>query len=102
MFLRRDVEFACISQTSKTRDWTGAPAHVLCQPRAQCRTTFINNLDLDTTMDLSISDLLRLLGEKINVECIRLRETPLSPALPAISVESEVSEFASSSRESSD
>ena len=41
----------------------------------------------DATKDLSISDLLRLLSEKLDVECARLRETPL----PATSLKSEVS-----------
>ena len=48
-------------------------------------------MSLDTTKDLSISDLLRLLGEKLDVECIKLREAPLSPTLSTISLKLEVS-----------
>ena len=55
-------------------------------------------MSLETAKDLSVSDLLRLLGEKLDVECTKLRENPLSPSLPAIS---EVSELISSTRESS-
>ena len=54
-------------------------------------TAIISIMSLDTMKDLSISDLLRLLGEKLNIECIRLQETPLSPASSAISLKSEVS-----------
>ena len=57
-------------------------------------------MSVDAAKDLSISDLLRLLGEKLDVECIKLRETRLSPTLPTTSLKSEVSEFTSPSRES--
>ena len=48
-------------------------------------------MSLETAKDLSISDLLRLLGERLDVECIKLRGTPLSPASSVISLKSEVS-----------
>ena len=48
-------------------------------------------MSLHAAKDLSISDLLRLLGEKLDVECTGLRETPFSPALPAISLKEEAS-----------
>ena len=40
--------------------------------------------------DLSISDLLRLLNEKLSLECVRLRETRLPPVISTVSLESEV------------
>ena len=43
------------------------------------------------TRNLSISDLLRLLNEKLDLECIRSRETLLRPMVSAASLESEVS-----------
>ena len=58
---------------------------------AESRSPATSTMSLDTAKDLSISDLLRLLGEKLDVECARLRETPLSPALPAFSLKSEAS-----------
>ena len=44
-------------------------------------------MSLDATKDLSISDLLCLLREKLDAECAKLRETPL----PATLLKSEVS-----------
>ena len=45
---------------------------------------------METGRDLSIPDLLRLLNEKLGLECTRLQETPLPPVSTA-SLESEVS-----------
>jgi len=43
-------------------------------------------MPLEAARDLSIPDLLRVLNEKLCLECTRLQEAPLPPA----SVESEV------------
>ena len=45
---------------------------------------------LKAARDLSIPDLLRLLNEKLGLECTRLRETPLPPLASVASSESEV------------
>ena len=44
---------------------------------------------METGRDLSIPDLLRLLNEKLGLECTRLQETPLPPVSTAL-LESEV------------
>ena len=41
--------------------------------------------------DLSIADLLRLLGEKLDLECTRLRGTCLAPTVSPSLLKSEVS-----------
>ena len=48
-------------------------------------------MSLETAHDLSISDLLCVLNEKLGLECTRLRETPLPPAFSTAELESEVS-----------
>ena len=48
-------------------------------------------MSLEAARGLSIPDLLRLLNEKLGLECTRVREIPLSPAVPAPTLGSEVS-----------
>ena len=48
-------------------------------------------MSLDTARGLSIPDLLRLLNDKLGLECARLRETPLPPIVATAPLESEVS-----------
>ena len=48
-------------------------------------------MSLEAARNLSIPDLLRVLNEKLGLECARLRETPLPPVVSAASLESEVS-----------
>ena len=48
-------------------------------------------MSLDTARGLSIPDLLRLLNEKLGLECTRLQETPPPPLVDTASLESEVS-----------
>lgn len=43
-------------------------------------------MSLEAARGLSIPDLLRLLNEKLGVECAWVREIPLSPAVPAASL----------------
>ena len=38
-------------------------------------------MSLEATRDLSFTDLLRVLSDKLDLECTRLRETALSPKL---------------------
>ena len=45
----------------------------------------------EVVRDLSIQDLLRALSEKLGLEYTRIREIPSSYAVPAASLESEVS-----------
>lgn len=45
---------------------------------------------LEAARDLSVQDLLRVLNEKLGLECTRLRETPLPPVVSAASLEPEV------------
>ena len=48
-------------------------------------------MSLEAARSLSIPDLLRVLSEKLNLECTRSQETPLPPVFtPASAVESEV------------
>ena len=47
-------------------------------------------MSLEAARDLSIPDLLRLLNEKLGLECTRLREIPLPPLASVASSESEV------------
>ena len=85
--------FARAKPKDPARLWQrGAKSHLLA-------TTIMSP---DAANDLSISDLFRLLGEKLGLECIKLRETPISPASPAISLGSEVSGITSPLQESSD
>ena len=46
----------------------------------------------EAACDLSISDLLRALNEKLGMECIGLQKTPISRAVSVALLESEVSE----------
>ena len=48
-------------------------------------------MSLDTARGLSIPDLLRLLNDKLGLECTRLQETPLPLLVSTASLESEVS-----------
>lgn len=48
-------------------------------------------MSLDAARNLSIPDLLRVLNEKLGLECSRLQNTPLPPASSTASLESEVS-----------
>lgn len=48
---------------------------------------------LESASDLSISDLIRVLNEKLGLACTKLRETSLPPSLSSTSLESEVSVF---------
>ena len=48
-------------------------------------------MSLDTARGLSIPDLLRLLNDKLGLECTRLQETPLSLQVTTASLEPEVS-----------
>ena len=57
--------------------------------RPKTRTTTI--MPLEAACDLSISDLLHLLKEKLDLECTRLQESPLPPLAATASLESEVS-----------
>ena len=50
-------------------------------------------MSLEAARDLSIQDLLRVLNEKLGLECTTLRHTPLPPAVSAASLEPEVSEL---------
>ena len=50
-----------------------------------CGTTVMS---LETVRDLSVPDLLHILSEKLNMECMRMR---LSPAMSVALLESEVS-----------
>ena len=47
-------------------------------------------MSLEAARELSIPNLLRLLNDKLNLECTRLRETPPARVVPASTVESEV------------
>ena len=51
----------------------------------------VTTMPLQTTCDLSVLELLRLLNEKLGLRCTRLRETRISPAISAASLEPEVS-----------
>ena len=48
-------------------------------------------MSLDAARDLSIPDLLRVLNEKLGLECSRLQKTYFPPVSSAASLESEVS-----------
>jgi hypothetical protein len=48
-------------------------------------------MSLEAVRDFSIIDLLRALSEKLDLECTRLRETRLAPAVSPALLESEVS-----------
>ena len=48
-------------------------------------------MSLEAARDLSIQDLLRVLNEKLGLECTRIRDIPLSRTVPATFLESEVS-----------
>ena len=52
-------------------------------------------MTLETARDLSIADLLRMLNEKLGLECTRVQGTRLPPAVSATSLEREVSTYAS-------
>ena len=58
------------------------------RPKAPATTT----VSMETDRGLSIPDLLRLLNEKLGLECTRLQETPLPPVSTAL-LELEVSAF---------
>jgi len=47
-------------------------------------------MSLEAARELSIPELLRVLGEKLDAECSRVREIPLPPAASAASLEPEV------------
>jgi hypothetical protein len=46
---------------------------------------------LEAARDLSIADLLHVLSEKLGLECTKLQDTPLPPAVSPASLEPEVS-----------
>ena len=49
-------------------------------------------MSLEIARDLSIPDLLRMLKERLDLECNNVREAPLPLTMPTASLKSEVSE----------
>ena len=64
---------------------------LVCIPDRHQPHLSVTTMPLKITNDLSVLELLRLLNEKLGLECTRLREIRVSPAISVTSLELEVS-----------
>ena len=88
--------WAGIQPQAEVRRGTTSPGHDGCDggvtvTSVRPETLTATIMSLETARDLSIPDLLRLLNEKLGLECTRLQETPPPPLVDTASLESEVS-----------